>query len=169
MNVVDLSSEQLISALRLPTEASVGQRIPKKMLTDNLTSRGAATSADRKLLQEQIDEVTWVAALKPTNAGIPVYQDEVRSYLDDFIENVQVGLTAVWSNCVGFPPSRALIHEGATHGPEFKAWARASMHPTLVWYQAYPTLGVTDIDLNSRVRRGLRPGTEDQHRWLSQL
>lgn len=91
------------------------------------------------------------------------------SYLDDFIEKVQVGLTAVWSNCVGFPPSRALIHEGATHGPEFKAWARASMHPTLVWYQAYPTLGVTDIDLNSRVRRGLRPGTEDQHRWLSQL
>ncbi len=90
MNVVDLSSEQLISALRLPTEASVGQRIPKKMLTDNLTSRGAATSADRKLLQEQIDEVTWVAALKPTNAGIPVYQDEVRSYLELAVLSVRL-------------------------------------------------------------------------------
>ena len=46
MSVVDLSSEQLISALRLPTEASVGQRVPKKMLADNLTSRGTATGAE---------------------------------------------------------------------------------------------------------------------------
>lgn len=90
MSVVDLSSEQLISALRLPAEASVGQRVPKKMLAENLTSRGTATSADRKLLQEQIDEVTWVAALKPTNAGIPVYQDEVRSYLELAVLNVRL-------------------------------------------------------------------------------
>ena len=90
MNVVDLSSEQLISALRLPAEASVGQRIPKKMLAENLTSRGTATSADRKLLQEQIEEVTWVAALKPSNAGIPAYQDEVRSYLELAVLNVRL-------------------------------------------------------------------------------
>ena len=90
MSVVDLSSEQLISALRLPAEATVGQRVPKKMLAENLTSRGTATSADRKLLQEQIDEVTWVAALKPTNAGIPVYQDEVRSYLELAVLSVRL-------------------------------------------------------------------------------
>lgn len=90
MTVVDLSSEQLIAALRLPAEATVGQRVPKKMLAENLTSRNAATSADRKLLQEQIDEVTWVAALKPTNAGIPVYQDEVRSYLELAVLNVRL-------------------------------------------------------------------------------
>ena len=90
MNVADLSSEQLISALRLPAEASVGQRIPKKLLAENLTSRGTATSADRKLLQEQIEEVTWFAALKPSNAGIPVYQDEVRSYLELAVLNVRL-------------------------------------------------------------------------------
>ena len=90
MNVADLSSEQLISALRLPAEASVGQRIPKKMLAENLTSRGTATSADRKLLQEQIEEVTWVAALKPSNAGIPAYQDDVRSYLALAVLNVRL-------------------------------------------------------------------------------
>ena len=90
MSMVDLSSEQLISALRLPAEATVGQRVPKKMLAENLTSRGTATSADRKLLQEQIDEVTWVAALKPTNAGIPVYQDEVRSYLELAVLSVRL-------------------------------------------------------------------------------
>lgn len=90
MTVVDLSSEQLIAALRLPAEATVGQRVPKKMLAENLTSRGTPTSADRKLLQEKIDEVTWVAAIKPTNAGIPVYQDEVRSYLELAVLNVRL-------------------------------------------------------------------------------
>ncbi len=90
MTVVDLSSEQLIAALRLPAEATVSQRVPKKMLAENLTSRGMATSADRKLLQEQIDEVTWVAALKPSNAGIPVYQDEVRSYLELAVLSVRL-------------------------------------------------------------------------------
>lgn len=90
MSMVDLSSEQLFSALCLPAEATVGQRVPKKMLTDNLTSRGAATSADRKLLQEQIEEVTWVAALKPSNAGIPAYQDEVRSYLELAVLSVRL-------------------------------------------------------------------------------
>lgn len=90
MTVVDLSSDQLISALRLPAEATVGQRVPKKMLAENLTSRGAATSTDRKLLQEQIDEATWVAALKPTNAGIPVYQDELRSYLELAVLSVRL-------------------------------------------------------------------------------
>ena len=90
MSVVDLSSEQLISALCLPAEATVGQRVPKKMLAENLTSRSTATSADRKLLHEQIEEVTWVAALKPTNAGIPVYQDEVRSYLELAVLSVRL-------------------------------------------------------------------------------
>ena len=90
MSMVDLSSEQLISALCLPAGATVGQRVPKKMLAENLTSRGTATSADRKLLQEQIDEVTWVAALKPTNAGIPLYQDEVRSYLELAVLSVRL-------------------------------------------------------------------------------
>ena len=90
MTVVDLSSEQLIAALRLPAEATVDQRVPKKMLAENLSSRSTATSADRKLLQEQIDEITWVAALKPTNAGIPVYQDEVRGYLELAVLSVRL-------------------------------------------------------------------------------
>ena len=90
MSGVDLSSEQLISALRLPAEATVGQRVPKKVLAENLASRGSATSSDRKLLQEQIDEVTWVAALKPTNSGIPIYQDEVRSYLELAVLNARL-------------------------------------------------------------------------------
>ena len=90
MTVGDLSSEQLISALRLPSGSAIGQRVPKKMLSLNLTSRGTTTSADRKLLQDQIDEITWVAALKPSNAGIPVYQDEARSYLELAVLHVRL-------------------------------------------------------------------------------
>lgn len=112
MSVVDLSSEQLISALRLPADAAVGQRVPKKMLAENLTSRGSATSADRKLLQEQIDEVTWVAALKPTNAGIPVYQDEVRSYLELAVLNARLRQgSQLDANSVKVSPSVARIAE----------------------------------------------------------
>lgn len=94
MNEVHLSSEQFISALRLPAEATVGQRIPKKMLAENLATRGLATSADRKLLQEHIEEMVWVAALKPTNVGIPAYQDDVRSYLELAVLNVRLHQTS---------------------------------------------------------------------------
>ena len=85
-----LTADDVVKALALPERARVDQRVPKKMLAENLTSRGTATSADRKLLQEQIEEVTWVAALKPSNAGIPAYQDDVRSYLELAVLNVRL-------------------------------------------------------------------------------
>lgn len=46
MNVGDLTSDQLLSALRFPGEAADGQRVPKMMLVENLASRGTATSSD---------------------------------------------------------------------------------------------------------------------------
>jgi hypothetical protein len=76
--MVRLSAADLIAALGLPPAALVNQRVPKKMLLEN----GAPTVADRKLIQDHIDEVTWIAALKPANAGMPEYQDEHRTYLE---------------------------------------------------------------------------------------
>ena len=76
--MVRISAEHVISALTLPPAAMVNQRIPKKLLAEN----GAPTVADRKLIQDHIEEVTWVAALKPANAGVPVYQDEQRTYIE---------------------------------------------------------------------------------------
>lgn len=73
-----LTAAQLIAAFGLPARTMVGQRVPKKMLAEN----GAASAADRKLLQEQIEEITWVAALKPANVGVAEYRDEQRSYLE---------------------------------------------------------------------------------------
>ena len=49
------------------------------------------------------------------------------SYLDDFIEKAHGGLTLAWGSGVGFPPTRFLVLDGASHGRKFKAWARHSM------------------------------------------
>lgn len=73
-----LGVSEFIASLDLPAAAMVNQRIPKKLLIEN----GAPSSADKKLIQNGIEEVTWVAALKPANAGIPEYQDDQRTYLE---------------------------------------------------------------------------------------
>ena len=68
----------LLDALDLPPNARVGQRVPKKLLLE----QGAPTAADRRLIQEGIEELFWVAALKPANCGVPAFRDEVREYLE---------------------------------------------------------------------------------------
>jgi len=73
-----LGASEFIAALDLPAAAIVNQRIPKKLLIEN----GAPSTADKKLIQDGIEEVTWIAALKPANAGIPEYQDDQRTYLE---------------------------------------------------------------------------------------
>ncbi len=93
------------------------------------------------------------------------------SYLDDFIELAHIGLTAVWSNGVGFPRTHFLVTQGATHGLAFKHWARRSQKLTPVWYSAYPALGVVAIDANSTLRRGLTgsPRPDEVETWARQL
>jgi len=73
-----MTADALIEALALPPQAGVNQRIPKKLLQEH----GASTAADRKLIQEAVEEASWVAALKPGTVGVPVYRDDVREYLE---------------------------------------------------------------------------------------
>ncbi len=68
----------LIAALELPASCRVDQRIPKKMLVEN----GAPTTADKRLLNDAIEEIQWIAALKPNTVGVPDYRDEEREYLE---------------------------------------------------------------------------------------
>jgi hypothetical protein len=77
------------------------------------------------------------------------------SYLDDFIDRASFGLTAIWTNTVGFPTTRFLVEQGARDGVAFKAFARSQQAPTRVWYSRYPNLTVQRIDQNSRLRAGL--------------
>ena len=73
MNVHDA-----ISALNIPVGARVERRVPKKMLWEN----GAFAAGDRRRISDGIEELTWVAALKPATVGVPEYRDAEREYLE---------------------------------------------------------------------------------------
>lgn len=77
------------------------------------------------------------------------------SYLGEFIDRASIGLTGVWSNTEDFPPTKNLVLEGARHSTEFKAWARAKQIETQVWYSAYKTLSVNNINNNTGIRQGM--------------
>jgi hypothetical protein len=77
------------------------------------------------------------------------------NYLDDFIDKAAFGLTAIWTNTSGFPKTSWLVCEGARDGSRFKAYARASMTYTNVWYSAYKQSTVQTIDNNSGIREDL--------------
>ena len=68
----------VIDALGLPTASLVGQRVPKKLLIEN----GAPTAADKRLINEGIEEIQWLAALKPAIVGAPEFRDATREYLE---------------------------------------------------------------------------------------
>lgn len=68
----------LIAALGLPASCRVGQRVPKKMLIEN----AAPTSADKRLINGSIEEIQWLAALKPNTVGVAAYRDDEREYLE---------------------------------------------------------------------------------------
>jgi deferrochelatase/peroxidase EfeB len=97
------------------------------------------------------------------------YGGSWESYLEDFITKAHEGLTAVWSNTVGFPKTENLFQLGATDGDRFKRFARHSMIPTRFWYSAYPDVTTDNIRANADIRAGLSGVmTEDEAiNWLS--
>lgn len=68
----------LVSALGLPASCRVDQRVPKKLLVEN----GAPTPADKRLINDCIEEVQWLAALKPNTVGVAEHRDDEREYLE---------------------------------------------------------------------------------------
>jgi hypothetical protein len=64
-----MTAQVLIDAFRLPAQALVAQRIPKKLLVE----QGAPTAADKRLINDTVDELWWQATLKPGTVGIPAF------------------------------------------------------------------------------------------------
>jgi hypothetical protein len=85
-----MSFAPVINALALPPDARVDQRVPKKLLTEH----GAPTAADKRQIQDGIEELLWVAALKPINIGVPAFRDAVREYLEIAVLTVALRPTA---------------------------------------------------------------------------
>ena len=65
-------------ALALPTDALVDRRVPKTLLIEN----GAFAAGDRRYIREGIEELRWLAALKPATVGIAEYRDAECEYLE---------------------------------------------------------------------------------------
>ena len=73
-----MSSLDLIAALALPDGALVDRRVPKTLLIEN----GAPTARDKRRIREEVEELRWLAALKPTTVGVAAYRDAEREYLE---------------------------------------------------------------------------------------
>jgi len=73
-----MSVAPFVDALSLPAGTRVDRRVPKKLLLEH----GAPTAADKRQIQDGIEDLLWVAALKPSNIGVPAFKDDVREYLE---------------------------------------------------------------------------------------
>ncbi len=92
--------ELIIDFLSLPANARVDQRVPKTKLME----RGAKTAADKRLIQEEIEELTWIASLESANIGVPSFQNVEREYLEIII------LSLVLRGGTKLPRISELIH-----------------------------------------------------------
>lgn len=70
--------DALIHSLALPATCRVDQRVPKKLLLEN----AAPTASDKRLISDAIEDIQWLAALKPNTIGVPEYRDTLREYLE---------------------------------------------------------------------------------------
>lgn len=66
----------IVNVLGLPPGARVNARVPKKLLVE----QGALTAADKRVIQDGIDELQWFAACKPATIGVPIFVDDSREY-----------------------------------------------------------------------------------------
>lgn len=94
-----MRATDLITALALPLQAMVNQRVPKKLLSDN----AAATAADKRLIQNSIEDLIWVAALKPDTIGVSAYRDDHREYLE-------LAVLTMALRCAATPRLSELVH-----------------------------------------------------------
>jgi len=73
-----VKADGLLAALDLPLSTHINLRVPKKLLLEN----GAPTAADKRQIADGIEEIIWLAALKPTTIGVPEYRDSEREILE---------------------------------------------------------------------------------------
>lgn len=68
----------IIEALGIPAGARVDSRVPKKLLVE----QGAPTVADKRAIQDGVEDIHWVGACKPNTIGVLAFADEHREYLE---------------------------------------------------------------------------------------
>src|SRR5690606_33372987 len=129
-----MTAEDIIAALDLPAAARVDRRVPKTLLVEH----GAPTAADRRQVNERIEQVQWVAALKPTTIGVAAYRDETREYLEIAALRVALRegakaqrLTEVLHRAIPYPVFAVTEQgESATLSVVHKRWSHAEARKT---------------------------------------
>lgn len=149
----------IIAALALPEGARVEQRVPKKLMLE----QGAPTAADKRAIQDGIEELFWVAALKPVNVGVPAFRDELREYLEIAVLTATFRPGAKASRLVelihrAIPYPVVLISRGAAENAEgisfsvaHKRWSRGEAGK-VVLDEGYPQM--TPIPAECPASRG---------------
>ena len=99
------------------------------------------------------------------------YDGSWENYVGDFIDKASWGLTAIWSNTVGFPKTRFLFFAGAKDEQRFKATTRDAGVPTELWYSAYKHLSAENINNNAKIRADLwrELDVSATRQWLRRL
>lgn len=134
-----MNGNTLIEALDLPASSRVNQRVPKKLLLEN----GAPTAADKRLINDGIEELLWLAALKPTTIGVPAYRDDVREYLEIAVLRLTLRAEAKATRLVervhrAIPYPLLLLTEQADHGAQHglsaahKRWSQGEAGKTVL-------------------------------------
>ena len=72
----------LVQALALPASAYVGQRIAKTLLMEQIANLPGSTAADKRLVNQLLAELHWLAALKPATCGLAAWQTDTHDYLE---------------------------------------------------------------------------------------
>ena len=72
----------LVQALALPASAYVGQRIAKTLLIEQVANLPGSTAADKRLVNQLLAELHWLAALKPATCGLAAWQTDTHNYLE---------------------------------------------------------------------------------------
>nr|WP_255595549.1 DUF4391 domain-containing protein [Lysobacter sp. BMK333-48F3] len=99
----------------MPAGARVDQRVPKKLLLEN----GAPTAVDKRLINDGIEEIRWLAALKPATCGVPEFRDETREYVEIAVLHIvlqgrakAVRLIELMHRAVPYPVLLLIDHSG---------------------------------------------------------
>jgi hypothetical protein len=152
----DVKMRAIVDALGLPPGARVDARVPKKLLIE----QGAPTPADKRAIQDGIDELQWFAACKPATIGVPSFADDTREY-----QEIAVVGCAFRPDAKGMPAKTArlieLIHRAIPY-PVLLVTADQSGFALSVAHKrrAQNEAGRTVIELVVSVS-GLRPDSVD--------
>jgi len=131
-----MKASMLLDSLDLPATTKVDKRVPKTLLYEH----GAPTAADKRLINEGIEQLIWVSALKPTTIGVAEYRDELREVLEIAVLWITLRATAKAGRLIELVhravpyPVLLIAEQGSTVGLSAapKRWSQAESSKTVL-------------------------------------